>query len=85
VRLRNGKIGVRAGPLEATAKVTVQDNVIRVKAGPVTLPAIRIPKAPLLPCVANAEVLEGRIRVSCTLSQVPEELLRLVKSQTQKP
>lgn len=85
VRLSNGKIGVRAGPLEATAKVTVQDNVIRVKAGPVTLPAIRIPKAPLLPCVANAEVLEGRIRVSCTLSQVPEELLRLVKSQTQKP
>jgi hypothetical protein len=85
VRLSNGKVGVRAGPLQATAKVSVQDNVIRVSAGPVSLPAIRIPKAPLLPCVANAEVLEGRIRVSCTLNQVPEELLRIVKSQTQRP
>ncbi|MDQ6909859.1 MAG: DUF2993 domain-containing protein [Actinomycetota bacterium] len=85
VRLSNGKVGVRAGPLQATANVTVQDNVIRVNAGPVSLPAIRIPKAPLLPCVANAEVLEGRIRVSCALNQVPEELLRIVKSQTRQP
>jgi hypothetical protein len=81
VRLRSGKVGVRAGPLEATAKVSVQDNVIRVNAGPLSLPAIRIPEAPLLPCVANAEVLEGKIRVSCTLNRVPEELLRIVKSQ----
>ncbi|MDQ6927357.1 MAG: DUF2993 domain-containing protein [Actinomycetota bacterium] len=85
VRFSNGKVAVRAGPLQATAKVTVQDNVIRLTAGPVSLPAIRIPKAPLLPCVANAEVLEGRIRVSCTLNQVPEELLRIVRSQTTTP
>ncbi|HUQ62368.1 MAG TPA: DUF2993 domain-containing protein [Acidimicrobiales bacterium] len=77
VQLSNGKIGVRAGPLQASAKVSVQDNVIRVNAGPVSLPAIRIPKAPLLPCVANAEILDGRIRVSCTLDEVPPELLRL--------
>lgn len=85
VRLSNGKVGVRAGPLQASAKVTVRDNVIRLNTGPVSLPAIRIPKAPLLPCVANAEVLDGRIRVSCTLNQVPEELLRIVRSQTRQP
>lgn len=80
VQLSDGKIGVRAGPLQVSAKLTVQDNVIRLSAGPVSLPALRIPKAPLLPCVANAEILEGRIRVSCTLDKVPDELLQIVKS-----
>jgi len=80
IQLRDGKIGVRAGPLQVGAKVTVQDNVIRVAAGPVSLPALRVPKAPLLPCVANAEILDGRIRVSCTLDKVPDELIAIVKS-----
>jgi len=40
-----------------------------------SVPRLRIPRLPLLPCVADAEILPGRIRMSCTVDQVPAELV----------
>jgi hypothetical protein len=82
VELGGGRISVRAGPLRASAAVSVQDNVLRVNAGPLSLPTVHIPKAPFLPCAANAEVLDGRIRVSCTVDRVPPELIEAVRNST---
>jgi hypothetical protein len=39
--------------------------------------SLPIPRAPLLPCsTQSAKVIQGRIRVSCTITQIPKELFK---------
>ena len=39
--------------------------------------SLPIPRAPLLPCsTQSANVIQGRIRVSCTITQIPKELFK---------
>jgi len=40
-----------------------------------SVPALKIPRLPLVPCVADAVILAGRIRLTCSVDQVPPELL----------
>jgi len=38
-------------------------------------PALRIPKLSLVPCVADAEILPGRVRLTCSVDRIPAELV----------
>ncbi len=81
VVLDDGRIGVIIGGVTASVSVSVKDNVLRLTAGRVTIPAITLPKIPLLPCLTDAVAQTGRLLLSCTLSTVPDELLREVNER----
>jgi len=78
VVLEAGRIGVSVGGVSVTVRVTVADGVLRLSAGGISIPAIRLPKLPLLPCVTDAEAGPDVLRLSCRLDAVPDELLREV-------
>ena len=75
VTLERGRARVRVAGQVVTATASVRDNVLRVSVAGVQVPAITIPKLPLVPCVADVELLPGRLRLSCQLDQVPPELV----------
>lgn len=75
VTLQAGRAQVRVGGQTVTANATVTDNTLRLAVAGVSVPALRIPKLPLVPCVADAVILAGRIRLTCTIDQVPAELV----------
>ncbi len=75
VTLERGRARVRVAGQVVTATASVRDNVLRVSVAGVQAPAITIPKLPLVPCVADVELLPGRLRLSCQLDQVPPELV----------
>ena len=79
--LEDGRIGVTIGGVTASVSVSLQDNVLRLNAGRLTIPTITLPRIPLLPCVTDARAELGRLRLSCTLATVPDELLREVNRQ----
>ena len=79
--LEDGRIGVTIGGVRASVSVTLRDNVLRLNAGRLAIPTITLPRIPLLPCVTDAVAEVGRLRLSCTLSTVPDELLREVNRQ----
>ena len=76
--LDDGRIGVTIGEVTASVSVSLRDNVLRLNAGRLTIPTITLPRIPLLPCVSDAVAEVGRLRLSCTLATVPDELLREV-------
>jgi hypothetical protein len=53
----------------------VSDNTLRLSVTGLSVPVLAIPKLPLVPCVADAEILPGRIRLTCTVDEVPAELV----------
>lgn len=75
VTLLAGKAQVRVAGELVTATASVQDNVLHLSVSGLSVPALSIPKLPLVPCVADAVILPGRIRLSCTVDQVPPELV----------
>lgn len=75
VTLEAGRARVRVAGQTVTATASVSDNRLRLSVAGVNVPTLRIPRLPLLPCVANAEILPGRIRMTCTVDQVPPELV----------
>jgi hypothetical protein len=77
--LGNGRISLTVAGVTATVAVSVRDNVLRLSAGPLKVPAVTIPKLPLLPCLANAVSEPGRLHLSCAVDKVPDELLRDLK------
>ena len=79
--LDDGRIGVTIGDVTASVSVSLRDNVLRLTAGRLTIPTITLPRIPLLPCVTDAVAEVGRLRLSCTLAEVPDELLREVNRQ----
>jgi hypothetical protein len=79
--LEDGRIGVTIGGAKASVSVSLEDNRLRLNAGRVSIPTITLPRIPLLPCVTDAVAEVGRLRLSCTLATVPDELLREVNRQ----
>jgi hypothetical protein len=75
VTLDAGRIRVRVAGQLVTAKASVSDNTLRVSVAGLSVPALRIPRLPLVPCVADAVVLAGRIRLTCTIDRVPPALV----------
>jgi hypothetical protein len=55
----------------------VTDNTLRLSVTGLSVPALRIPKLPLVPCVADAQILPGRIRLTCSVDEVPAALVGL--------
>jgi len=75
VTLEAGRIRVRVAGQLVTAKAAVSDNTLRVSVAGLSVPALRIPRLPLVPCVADAVILPGRIRLTCSIDRVPAELV----------
>jgi len=75
VTLESGRARVRVAGQTITATASVDDNRLRLSVSGFNVPALRIPRIPLLPCVADAEILPGRIRMTCTVDRVPAELV----------
>ncbi len=81
VTLDQGRVGVRVGGQQVAATVTVSDNVLRLTVAGTRLPALTIPRLPLVPCVADVELLPGRARLTCTLDRVPPELVGRIQAR----
>ena len=75
VTLEDGRARVRVGGQTLTATASVTDNTLRLSVAGFSVPGLRIPRLPLLPCVADAVIQPGRVRLSCSVDQVPAELL----------
>ncbi len=75
VTLDAGRVRVRVAGRLITAKASVTDNTLRLTVAGLTVPALRIPKLSLLPCVADAVIRAGLVRFSCQVDQLPAELL----------
>ena len=75
VTLESGRARVGIAGQTVTAAASISDNRLRLTVAGVDIPTLRIPRLPLLPCVADAEILPGRIRMTCSVDQVPAELV----------
>ena len=75
VTLESGRARVRIAGQTVTAAASISDNRLRLTVSGFDVPTLRIPRLPLLPCVADAEILPGRIRMTCSVDQVPPELV----------
>lgn len=75
VTLESGRARVRIAGQTVTATASISDNRLRLTVAGVDVPTLRIPRLPLLPCVADAEILPGRIRLTCSVDQIPAELV----------
>lgn len=78
VEIVNGRVEVDALGRKVAADVEVRDNRLALRVAGVNLPTFTVPGTALLPCLGNADVLDGRIRFSCTVHQVPPALLDLI-------
>jgi hypothetical protein len=72
VTLVPGRVQVRVAGQLVTAKASVSDNTLHVTVAGLGL---KIPKLPLVPCVADAVILAGRIRMTCSVDHIPPELV----------
>ena len=75
VTLETGRARVRVAGQTVTATASISDNRLRLTVAGFDLPSLRIPRLPLLPCVADAEILPGRVRMTCSVDQIPPELV----------
>lgn len=74
VTLEDGRATVTVAGRQVGATLAVRDNRLVVGGVGVSLPGLDL-VAPLLPCVANADVEPGRVVLSCDFTEVPRELL----------
>lgn len=74
VTLEEGRAQVEVAGQSVTAQASVTDNVLRLSVEGFPLPTLRIPKLPLVPCVADIRIVPGRLRLSCSVDEVPAEL-----------
>ena len=75
VTLEAGRARVRVAGQMVTAAAAVTDNTLRLSVSGLSVPALRIPRLSVLPCVADAEILAGRVRLTCQVDELPAELL----------
>ena len=78
VEIIDGKVQALVLGHRVGADVEVRDNRLSLRVAGVTLPTFAIPGTALLPCLGNARVLDGHIRFSCTVDQVPPAVLNLI-------
>lgn len=76
VQFEPGRAIVTVAGRDVSGSVAVREGrlVITPQAGPQLV--VTIPTADYLPCVADGTVLSGRIRVSCTITEIPAPLVR---------
>jgi hypothetical protein len=75
VTLEDGQARVRVAGRTVTATASVTDNRLQLSVSGFSVPSLRIPKLPLVPCVADAVIVPGRVRLSCSVDQIPAELV----------
>ncbi len=75
VTLEAGRARVRVAGQTVTATASVTDNTLRLSVSGFSVPPLRIPKLPLVPCVADARIMPGRIRLTCSVDKVPAEIV----------
>ncbi len=75
VTLEEGRARVQVGGRTVTATASVTNNSLRLSVSGFSVPSLRIPKLPLVPCVADAVIVPGRVRLSCSVDEVPAELV----------
>ena len=85
VTLEAGRVQVRVAGQQVTASASVSDNTLRLTVAGLSVPGLKIPKLPLLPCVADVVILPGRARLTCTVDQVPPELVGRPLDQVRRP
>jgi hypothetical protein len=81
VTLGDGRVTVTIRGVTVAVSATVRDNVLRLSAGPLTVPAITLPKLPLLPCITDAVARPGVLRLSCQVSRVQDHGDRITRGQ----
>ncbi len=73
VRLEAGRASVTVAGRRISASLEVRDGQLVIGGLGLDLPALDV-VAPLLPCIANAEIVPGRVLMTCDFTEVPEEL-----------
>ena len=74
IHLEPGRAEVTVRGLTLGAELSVTDGRLRVSGLGITLPAIEL-TGPLLPCIADAVILSGRVALTCDFTEIPGELL----------
>jgi len=75
VTVGRGGVRVRVAGREVAADASVRDNVLRLSVAGARLPALTLPRLPLVPCLADVQLLPGRVRFTCELERVPPDLV----------
>lgn len=60
--------------------VTVAEGSVRFDLGPLPDATVALPGPELFPCPLDGEVVEGAVRLTCTLDRVPDYLLRRIEA-----
>jgi hypothetical protein len=78
VDLTPGGVSLTAQGVTVAADVRVEAGVLRVGAGALGSLDVPLPRVDLFPCDPTGEVLGDRIRITCTVDDVPDWLVEQV-------
>jgi len=81
VTVERGRVRVRVAGQQVTAEASVRDNVTRLSVAGAQVPGLTLPRLPLVPCLADVELVPGRVRLSCRLDRVPADLVGRVAAR----
>jgi hypothetical protein len=73
IDLEEGRASVTIAGRRVGADLEVRDGHLVVEVAGLSLPTIRA-EAPLLPCLADARIVVGRVLLLCEFTEIPEEL-----------
>lgn len=68
----------RGGDLGEGVGLRAEGQRLVLTVGQRDVAGVVLPEDPLVPCIANVTVLAGRVRLSCTIEEVPPALVRAV-------
>ena len=74
VTLEEGRASVEIAGVTVSAELSITDGRLAVSGLGIRLPALDL-TGPLLPCLANAVIVPGRVALSCDFTEIPPELL----------
>jgi hypothetical protein len=74
INISGGQLKVAGAGVSAVAKLSVRDNALVIDVAGIVR-RVPIPKTRLVPCASSVTVLAGRVRLTCTIRDVPPGLL----------
>jgi hypothetical protein len=74
VRLDDGRAEVTVAGAILGADLSISDGRLQVSGLGIRLPSVDL-TGPLLPCIADAVILSGRVVLTCDFTEIPTELL----------
>lgn len=74
VQLEDGRAAVRIAGVTLGAEISITDGRLTISGLGITLPTLDL-TGPLLPCIADAVILSGRVSLTCDFTEIPAELL----------